>query len=334
MNRSGLTPVFLSSILAGFKKSASYFVFIAFLFYIFSSSVYALEEKITFYHNDALGSPVSMTDESGNVVWTEDYLPFGSKVASTGSTTNAHTYTGKELDQETGLFYYGARFYDPKIGRFLTLDPYMFGRPKADHLYNPQRLNIYAYALNSPYRYIDPDGRNPIVIAVGLGVLYNLFFPSTTGETGIKSQTPVEFGTDVTIAETFGFGFSKTIQWFKGISTPWERALQSSSMEALEAKSAIKNGAQLYKGGKFPNSTGPEAQYWSLENPFNPGYLDKYGLPEKITKFDFIEVGTLKEGSKFITRESPRMGANLGGGIEAVVEPNSVLLDYFFMLWK
>ena len=57
-------------------------------------------EKIYYYHNDHLGSPVAMSDQSGTVVWRADYQPFG-ETATTGSIANTHGYIGKEIDPET-----------------------------------------------------------------------------------------------------------------------------------------------------------------------------------------------------------------------------------------
>jgi len=65
-------------------------------------------------------------------------------------------FVGKEKDRETGLYYFGARYMRPETGRFISVDP--AGILEKD-LINPQKLNRYAYALNNPYRYFDPDGR-------------------------------------------------------------------------------------------------------------------------------------------------------------------------------
>jgi len=71
-------------------------------------------------------------------------------------------FTGKEKDEETGLMYYGARYYDPVIGRFTSMDPVTLGeRSKSleSMLKNPQALNPYSYVLNNPLRYTDPTGK-------------------------------------------------------------------------------------------------------------------------------------------------------------------------------
>jgi RHS repeat-associated protein len=124
-------------------------------------------QKVYFYHTDAAGTPVAMTDASGTVVWRADYKPFGEEQSITGTVANNEKFVGKEKDQETGLYYFGARYMDAKTGRFVSVDPK--GVTEKD-LLNPQRLNRYNYSLNNPYRYIDPDGREVRLIARRLNV--------------------------------------------------------------------------------------------------------------------------------------------------------------------
>jgi RHS repeat-associated protein len=109
--------------------------------------------KMKFFHNDPLGSPIMITDENGNALQRYVYDPYGTVIVSKGENENNHTYTGKELDAESGLMYYGARFYDPKIGRFITKDI------AAPDYGNAQSLNRYVYCLNNPLKFVDPDGR-------------------------------------------------------------------------------------------------------------------------------------------------------------------------------
>jgi len=131
--------------------------------FLFSTSVplAGAGDVVYFYHNDHLGSPLAMTDTADppNVVWRRDYKPFGEEIELQTDTPNTHSYTGKEFDAETGLYYYGARYYDPTIGRFISVDP-VGGKPQ-----NPQTWNRYAYTLNNPYKYVDPDGRDPKAVA-------------------------------------------------------------------------------------------------------------------------------------------------------------------------
>jgi RHS repeat-associated protein len=116
-----------------------------------------------------------------------------------------------------------------------------------------------------------------------------------------------------------------------GIATPFGRALQSTTAEAAEARVAAQSGATLYRSGVLGSSSGPEAQFWSLENPLNPGYAAKYGLPPESVAFDFVETATLKSGASFITREAPGILENGGGAIEVVVNPGGVSMTGFSM---
>ncbi|MBU0706423.1 RHS repeat-associated core domain-containing protein, partial [Patescibacteria group bacterium] len=103
----------------------------------------------------------------GNVVERRDYLPYGSqRVAETfnGVPITELGFTGKHLDSETGLNYYGARYYDPVTGRFITMDPLLLNLDKMSQaqrnafLSNPQNLNMYSYAYNNPTRFVDANG--------------------------------------------------------------------------------------------------------------------------------------------------------------------------------
>jgi RHS repeat-associated protein len=110
------------------------------------------ERTTTFYHNDALGSVVAASDESGQLLWRKEYAPFGQQLDSTAGNEKL-SYTGKEHDDATGLTFFGARYYDPYLGRFMSIDP--AGINPAD----PFTFNRYGYSNNNPYRFIDPNGR-------------------------------------------------------------------------------------------------------------------------------------------------------------------------------
>ena len=84
----------------------------------------AAGETITFFHNDVAGTPVMATDTNGMQAWEETYQPYGDRlVESTASGSNALWFTGQPQDDNTGLSYMGARYYDPVLGRFMGVDP-------------------------------------------------------------------------------------------------------------------------------------------------------------------------------------------------------------------
>lgn len=110
------------------------------------------DDEIKYFHPDALGSTALITDSSGAVVQKYDYEAFGNLDYAFGNDANKYLFTGQEYDPETNLYYYGARYYNPFSGRFLTKDT-----ARRD-LANPQSLNLYVYCLNNPLRWVDPAG--------------------------------------------------------------------------------------------------------------------------------------------------------------------------------
>ena len=109
-------------------------------------------EGRSFFHLDLLGSTVSLTDPLGTARQSIIYDAWGNERDRVGSSENKFTFTGHEKDEETGLIYAKARFYDSDIGRFLTQDPFA-GRPEL-----PPSLHRYIYVGARPTVKIDPLG--------------------------------------------------------------------------------------------------------------------------------------------------------------------------------
>jgi RHS repeat-associated protein len=110
-----------------------------------SSGTYAGTQ---YYHYDALGSVVAMTDPNGDVVQLYEYSVYGQVAASDANHPNRFMFTGREFDKDTGLYYYRARYYNPEIGRFLQTDPIGYG----------DGMNPYRYCGNGPLKWRDPLG--------------------------------------------------------------------------------------------------------------------------------------------------------------------------------
>lgn len=109
-----------------------------------------------------------------------EYFPYGETWVEEGGSYNGNTppykFTGKELDPETGLYYYGARYYDPVLSRWISTDPAL-GKflptgnkdrgqnlPGMGGVFNPVNLSAYSYGHDNPVRTIDPDGRDVLIV--------------------------------------------------------------------------------------------------------------------------------------------------------------------------
>jgi len=114
---------------------------------------------IYWYHPDYIGNVDLVTDMSGQAYEFFLYNPWGENLyewnSGTSTWTSPYRFNGKELDQETGFHYYGARYHEPKLSVWLSVDPLAH-----------QTDEIYQFASNNPIYIIDPDGRYPYTVYV------------------------------------------------------------------------------------------------------------------------------------------------------------------------
>jgi RHS repeat-associated protein len=146
-------------------------------FYTAANST-AKENLQYFYHSDHLGSSSLITDIDGNVAQHIEYIPFGEVFVEerNNSWKTPYKFNGKELDEETGLYYYGARYMDPRTSVWLSVDPLAEKYPN---------VSSYVYCLNNPINRIDPDGRWVASVflqgSIGVGLGYGLYAAQQTG---------------------------------------------------------------------------------------------------------------------------------------------------------
>lgn len=111
-----------------------------------------IDSTVYYILKDRLGSAYATTDASGNVVGQMRYYAFGETRLTTGNMFTDRLFTGQRLIAELGIYHFGARFFSPKLGRFLSADSIV------PNLFNPQDLNHFSYVRNNPLRYTDPTG--------------------------------------------------------------------------------------------------------------------------------------------------------------------------------
>ena len=108
-------------------------------------------EEIFFYHSDHLGSTSYITDAKANITQFDAYLPYGELLVDEHSSSEEMPYkfNGKEFDQETGLYYYGARYMNPKTSLWYGVDPLA-------ETY--ETIGGYVYCAGNPVKFVDPNG--------------------------------------------------------------------------------------------------------------------------------------------------------------------------------
>ncbi len=154
-----------------------------------------------FLHTDHLGSLKLITDGGGNQVMTYEHTPYGTLLSAVGARPDPHRFTGHNTDDETGLIFFNARYYDPVLGRFISPDQFVAEKD------NPQGLDLYAYANNSPINYVDPTGHAPLAILIVIAAAEAGAIGTTTAIVSIALitvGTALEMLTNNPILQTIG----------------------------------------------------------------------------------------------------------------------------------
>ncbi|MED3563264.1 RHS repeat-associated core domain-containing protein, partial [Bacillus xiapuensis] len=136
-----------------------------------------------FYHYNAHGDVIALTDQNGKVVASYEYDAWGNILKATESDEvkdNPYHYAGYQYDKETGLYYLIARYYHPTHGVFLSLDP------DPGDVGDPISQNGYTYGNNNPVKFVDPNGNYVAEAGTGGSYLGKPILPKNIGVGGIK----------------------------------------------------------------------------------------------------------------------------------------------------
>ncbi len=155
--------------------------------------------EVQFYHHDALGSTVNLTTDAGEVKVSYWIDPYGQIRKQEGTSVNRQVFTGQEIDENTGLVYFGARYYDPDTARFITQDSYL------GESGTPPSLHRYLYCYSNSTVNIDTDGHivfTAAAIAVGTYLVWK--GAESAVETGIEAGiSRVTKDKDFSVGKTF-----------------------------------------------------------------------------------------------------------------------------------
>jgi RHS repeat-associated protein len=198
-------------------------------------------DAVYYFHNDHLGTPQVLTDDTGAVAWKAVYTPFGEAVPSIQTVENPFRFPGQYYDQETGLHYNYFRYYNPQTGRYITPDP--IGLEGG--------INLFAYVGNNPLSYVDPMG-------LWFDDMYQTYQGSSSSLWALAPNIPqpaVNISAGIGDAFLFGFGdelrewTDKTFGW-GGSSTVnrCSKAYRYSSIAGSTAMLFVGIGRLAYAG--------------------------------------------------------------------------------------
>ena len=262
-----------------------------------------------YLHSDALGSLVARSNSAGTRLTRHDYGPWGESV---GATPDGPGYTGHESDPDTGLVYAQQRYYDPRIGRFLTPDPVAADADTGGN------FNRYGYANNNPYRFTDPDGRFADAIADAGFAAYSLYTlirePSWFNAAALGGDVAAVFLPGVT-----GVG--------SAVRNLAEQAAAAAPKVAARAENAAKEIPEVVEGTKvyrvWGGKSGPWGESWTTVNPNTvPDFRSAAGLPDA-NAGRFVSEGILQSTEGVTAHGASVIKAGQQGGLPELVIKNS-----------
>ena len=226
----------------------------------------AYEKMQFYYHPDHLGSSSYITNLDGEVVQHIEYVPFGEVFVEERNNiwNTPYLFNAKEFDEETGLYYYGARYYEPKVSLWISVDPISIYDPSNsenyidgehnDGVYNYKNLNPYVYCYQSPVSLIDPNGKQALP-----GAIMGMFteYLSKIGEKMISenmnfatanSKLGWTDGLDILAAGAFG-SVSGIAKFGKFIASPTGRKIMNMVCEV--GLSSLEAGFKSIYGDDF-----------------------------------------------------------------------------------
>lgn len=184
---------------------------------------------ITYFHQNFVNTTNITTNAVGALSTQYYYKPFGEIYATNGQPNTRYTFGSKELD-ETGLYYFSSRYYDPVTTRFISADNQPGGS-----IYQSDALNRYAYTLNDPIKYYDPSGHCGCMAAfLGIGEVFAAIF--TGGE-----AIPEEIAADALIEAEVDAGFLAGLKESRSTAEISEEQFES----IYQAKKAAANGVPM-----------------------------------------------------------------------------------------
>ena len=292
-------------------------------------------EQVFYFHPDHLGSTSYITDESGALSEHVEYFPFGETWVSEGGGDNSYLYTSKEYDTETGLYYYGARYYDPRTSVWVSADP-IFAEylPNFDHkiskqnpgkvngVFDSKNIGLYTYSHNRPVILKDPDGNNAVAarIIIGFGIGYAL---EGASQSYLEEKQELDQGRMVVSGLTTALGV--------GLGNKLDKAVKLSKSQKFMSKLAMTFGLATGSEAIKNEMKDPKDQVSGREvlergaistvSSLTVGKFVDSKVSNKIGEASqYIQAGTMSSGAVSAAIKNSMTGASNNGGMSGVID--------------
>ena len=261
-----------------------------------------------YYHPDHLGSTAMVTNENSQMVDAVHYFPFGEvwfEEVPSALSAGDYFFTAKEFDPETGFYYFGARYLDPRFSKWMTADPglgsYLNGQPNSG-VYKPFNLSLYGYASNNPASAHDPDGRfvNLLVggvtsVAIGYGIA------KLTGQEYSWTQAGIDFG--VGVATSGAGAVVKAVQVARALKAGQQAV--GAGARTVESALASKVGTATRAGEAIVGETvaAGEAAATKAESKLLSKVCGSFAETTPVTTREGLKpIGDVKTGERVLAR--------------------------------
>ena len=299
------------------------------------------EEKHQYwYHGDHLGSAQLITNYQGLLHERIEYAPYGELWIEhryeADSFALPYLFTGKELDPETNLYYYGARYLDPKRSRWISTDPamgeYIPGAPVNDEarkrnqdlpgiggVFNIVNLHVYHYAGNNPIKYTDPDGK----IIVPFTATYNMSDYSRSKLGNSQTETVSQAGCYITTFANIGRAIFNS-----GSGNDYVQGVKASVGGLNSFKSNFASGSGLLNGRDASMNAIFGEGKWDYFT--QAGQADNGGLAARLQELDAAGEKYMIAGIFDLSSVDPNAPNHMVGitglpGTDGVFDPTSIV---------
>jgi RHS repeat-associated protein len=265
------------------------------------NGVIGSDGKKFYYQNDHEGSALVVTDGNGNKVVDRDFAPFGEKIKTNDreepySDETEDGFTGKDWDEDVGLYYYNARWYDAEIGRFIS----------EDSISDPNNPNEYAYCADNPLNMTDLTGHKGAGINLVGGTLGLAAYIPGVGNILAGSSAFTSFVGDMAKKSPAGSFWEKLNNKLKGLGFVTNEELKKKAEENKSTTSGVSNAKVDAALDKLPKDASGNLDYTKINHDTIMKVADGLSDSERLYLCALVAYGNPKYDKGFMGVDKPK----------------------------